>query len=130
MIEDVGGESDRRFAAAAPCSADDVRLAGRALVGFSPAMQAVDAAIKAFLFPRMYRHPRVTRIMEKAQAIVADLFRHFMARPGDLPTEWAHDIGAGLDARARRVADFIAGMTDRYALMEHARHFDSTTELV
>ncbi|MBV8112317.1 MAG: deoxyguanosinetriphosphate triphosphohydrolase [Hyphomicrobiales bacterium] len=130
MIEDVVAESDRRFAAAAPRSADDVRLAGRVLVGFSPAMQEVDGAIKEFLFPRMYRHPRVMGIMEKAQGIVADLFRHFMAKPADMPAEWAHDVGADLDARGRRVADFIAGMTDRYALIEHARHFDSTAELV
>jgi len=130
MIEDVVAESDRRFAAAAPRSADDVRLAGRALVGFSPAMQEVDGAIKEFLFPRMYRHPRVMRIMERAQGIVADLFRHFAANPADMPAEWAHEAGADPDARARRVADFIAGMTDRYALMEHARHFDSTAELV
>jgi dGTPase len=70
------------------------------------------------------------RIMQAAEGIVADLFRHFMAVPADMPAEWAHDIGTGLDARARRVADFIAGMTDRYALIEHARHFDSTAELV
>ncbi len=132
MIEDVVAESDRRFAAAPPRSADDVRLAGRPLVGFSPAMQEVDGAIKQFLFPRMYRHPRVMGIMERAQGIVADLFRHFTAKPADMPAEWAqaHDVGADPDARARRVADFIAGMTDRYALIEHARHFDSTAELV
>ncbi|HEV3397307.1 MAG TPA: deoxyguanosinetriphosphate triphosphohydrolase [Xanthobacteraceae bacterium] len=130
-IEDVVAESDRRFAAAAPGSADDVRLAGHTLVGFSPAMQAVDAAIKDFLFPRMYRHPRVMRIMAAAQGIVADLFRHFMGAPADMPPEWAHDLGSGdVVGRARRVADFIAGMTDRYALIEHARHFDSTAELV
>jgi dGTPase len=130
-IEDVVAESERRFAAAAPRSADDVRLAGRPLVGFSAATQEVDAAIKKFLFPRMYRHPRVMRIMDAAQGIVRDLFRHFMAAPADLPPEWAHDLGAGdLAGRARRVADFIAGMTDRYALIEHARHFDSTAELV
>ena len=131
MIEDVVGESERRFAAAAPRSADDVRQAGRALVGFSAAMQAVDAAIKDFLFPRMYRHPRIMRIMAAAQGIVRDLFRHFMMAPADMPPEWAHGLGAAdLAGRARRVADFIAGMTDRYALIEHARHFDSTPELV
>jgi dGTPase len=100
------------------------------LVGFSPAMQEVDRAIKQFLFPRMYRHSRIMRIMRAAEGIVADLFGHFMEKPADMPAEWAHDIGAGRDARARRVADFIAGMTDRYALIEHARHFDSTGELV
>jgi len=129
-IEDVAAESERRLAAAAPRSADDVRLAGRPLVGFSPAMQAVDGAIKEFLFPRMYRHPRIMRIMRAAEGIVTDLFWHFMAAPADMPAEWAHDIGGARDARARRVADFIAGMTDRYALIEHARHFDSTPELV
>jgi dGTPase len=130
MIEDVVAQSEQRFAAAGPRSADDVRLAGRALVGFSPAMQEVDRAIKQFLFPRMYRHSRIMRIMRAAEGIVADLFGHFMEKPADMPAEWAHDIGAGRDARARRVADFIAGMTDRYALIEHARHFDSTGELV
>ena len=130
MIEDVVAESERRFGVAAPGSADDVRLAGHALVGFSPAMQEVDGAIKQFLFPRMYRHPRIMRIMEAAEGIVADLFRHFMAAPGDMPAEWAQDIGTDHNAQARRVADFIAGMTDRYALIEHARHFDSTAELV
>jgi dGTPase len=131
MIEDVVAESDRRFAAAAPRSADDVRLAGRPLVGFSDAMQTVDAAIKQFLFARMYRHARVMRIMDAAQGIVRDLFRHFMATPAAMPAEWADDLSPGdLAGRARRVADFIAGMTDRYALMEHARHFDSTAELV
>jgi dGTPase len=130
LIEDVVAESERRCAAAAPCSADDVRLAGHALVGFSPEMQEVDRAIKKFLFPRMYRHPRIMRIMQAAEGIVADLFRHFMTTPADMPAEWAHDISADSEARARRVADFIAGMTDRYALIEHARHFDSTAELV
>jgi dGTPase len=130
MIEDVAAESDRRFAKAAPRSADDVRLAGRPLVGFSDAMANVDAAIKGFLVPRMYRHPRVARIMEAAQGIVRDLFRHFIAVPADMPPEWAHDLGGDPAARARRVADFIAGMTDRYALIEHARRFDLTPELV
>jgi dGTPase len=79
----------------------------------------------------MYRHPRVMRIMDAAQGIVRDLFRHFIDAPAAMPPEWAHDLGAGdLAGRARRVADFIAGMTDRYALVEHARHFDSTAELV
>jgi dGTPase len=131
MIEDVVAESDRRFAAAAPRSADDVRLAGRPLVGFSDPMQTVDAAIKQFLFPRMYRHARVMRIMDAAQGIVRDLFRHFMTTPAAMPAEWVDDLSPGdLAGRARRVADFIAGMTDRYALVEHARHFDSTAELV
>jgi dGTPase len=131
MIEDVIAESDRRFARADPHSADDVRLAGRPLIAFSYAMQRVDTAIKEFLFPQMYRHPRIMRIMDAAEGIVRDLFRHFTAVPADMPPEWAHGLFPGDPAgRARRVADFIAGMTDRYALVEHARLFDSTPELV
>ncbi len=131
LIEDVIAESGRRLGEAAPRSADEVRFAGRPLVGFSAAMSEVDAAIKAFLFARMYRHPRVMRIMDAAEGIVRDLFRHFMDKPDDMPAEWAQHLdGAEAAGRARRVADFIAGMTDRYALIEHARRFDLTPELV
>jgi dGTPase len=130
MIEDVVGESEGRLAALAPRSVQDVRDAGAMVVGFSPAMAAADAAIKAFLYPRMYRHPRIARIMDDAEGVVRDLFRHFTAEPNAMPPEWAHGLQAADAAeRARRVADFIAGMTDRYALIEHARHFDSTPEL-
>jgi len=129
LIEDVVAESDRRIARVRPLAADGVREAGEPLVGFSPAMAATDRAIKGFLLPRMYRHPRVMRIMGNAQDIVRDLFAHYMATPADMPPEWAQDC-ADIPGRARRVADFVAGMTDRYALIDHARHFDSTPELV
>jgi dGTPase len=130
MIEDVIGETRRRLAALAPGSADAVRSASGTMVGFSPAFAAADRAIKGFLLPRMYRHVRVMRIMGEAEGVVRDLFSHYLARPQELPAEWRH----GLDpsdgaARVRHVADFIAGMTDRYALIEHARFFDSTPEL-
>jgi dGTPase len=93
-------------------------------------MQAADAAIKGFLYPRMYRAPRVMRVMREAEGVVRDLFGHFIAHPADLPDEWGEGIAhMGESARARRVADYIAGMTDRYALIEHARHFPSTPEL-
>jgi dGTPase len=81
-----------------------------------------DRAIKAFLFPCMYRHPRIVRIMDDAQAVVSNLFARYMRAPGDLP--WRDG-----PASPREVADFIAGMTDRYALSEHTRLFDSTPEL-
>ena len=69
-------------------------------------------------------------VIVNAQDVVRDLFRHFMARPADLPAEWSHGLDdADADGRIRRICDFIAGMTDRYALIEHARHFDSTPEL-
>jgi dGTPase len=130
MIEDVIAESGRRLVALAPQSAADIRNAGAAVVGFSPVMTAADNAIKGYLYPRMYRHERVMRVMGEAEAVVHDLFRHFAKMPSDLPAEWGEGIGR-LDetARMRRIADYIAGMTDRYALIEHARHFAVTPEL-
>jgi dGTPase len=131
MIEDVTIESDRRLRARPLRSVDDVRAAGEPLVGFSGPLAEADRAIKRFLFARMYRHERVMRIMDRAHEVVRDLFAHYLAHPDHLPAEWSHDLDAAEAAsRARRVADFIAGMTDRYALGEHARLFDSTPELV
>ena len=131
LINDVIAESERRFARVRPRSADTVRESGEPMVGFSAAMGEADRAIKGFLLPRMYRHERIIRIMGAAEGVVSDLFAHYEAHPRDLPAEWAHDIEAADEgARARRVADFVAGMTDRYALIDHARHFDSTPELV
>ena len=130
MIEDVIAESRLHLSALKPQSSAAVRRLPEPVVVFSPAMQAADADIKGFLYPRMYRHTRVMRVMQDAEAVVRDLFAHFVAHPGDLPAEWAEDIErVGEPARARRVADYIAGMTDRYALIEHARHFKSTPEL-
>jgi dGTPase len=126
MIEDVIGHSERLIGPPAPSSVEHIRRAGRPVVAFSPVMAAADRAIKAFLFPRMYRHPRIVRIMDDAQAVVADLFGHYIRCPHDLP--W-RDAPADASMRARQIAHFIAGMTDRYALSEHARLFDSTPEL-
>jgi dGTPase len=130
LIDDVVAETERRIARVEPQSADAVRRAQMPVVGFSAAMRAGDDAIKAFLKPHMYRHPRVMAVMDQAAGVVRDLFARYSTHPGDLPAEWQDGL-AGLDdaARARHVADFIAGMTDRYALAEHARLFDSTPEL-
>jgi dGTPase len=133
MIEDVLAESARRLDALGARSAADVRDAGTPVVAFSPAMAATDRAIKAFLLPRMYRHARVMRIMGDAERLVGELFARYSAEPRDLPEEWRQGLdaldAADADKRARHIADFIAGMTDRFALMEHARLFDSTPEL-
>ena len=130
LTEDVVAESGRRVAALAPRSADDVRAAPSALVGFSSALAEAERLIKGFLEARMYRHARINRVMNDAANLVRTLFRHYLEHPGELPAEWSMGL-ASLDepARARRIADFIAGMTDRYALAEHARLFDSTPEL-
>jgi dGTPase len=130
MIDDVLAESVRRLTALDARSVDDVRGAAHAVVGFSPAMAAADRAVKDFLLPRMYRHERVMRIMRDAEGVVADLFGRYLLEPGEMPEEWRQGLDpTDADAAARHIADFIAGMTDRYALIEHARLFDSTPEL-
>jgi dGTPase len=130
MIEDVAAESTRRLAALAPSSADDIRNADRAIIAFSPAMAEAERSIKDFLFPRMYRHERVMRVMGEAEGVVRDLLRHFVKAPEDMPEEWQSGLlSAGEASRARRAGDFIAGMTDRFALQEHRRFFDLTPEL-
>jgi len=130
LIEDVIAEARRRLAALAPRSADDVRRAPSGVVGFSAAIAEAERVVKGFLETRMYRHARVKRVMNDAAGVVRDLFARYSAHPDDLPAEWREGL-ADLDkpACARRIADFIAGMTDRYALAEHARLFDSTPEL-
>jgi dGTPase len=129
MIEDVLAESKRRLAKSAPPSADAVRTAGEVLIGFSPAFGDADHAIKRFLYARMYRHARIMRIMRSAEAVVRDLFAFYSERPAGMPVEWGQELDAAdVRTRRRRVADFIAGMTDRYALIEHAKHFGSTPE--
>jgi dGTPase len=130
MIEDVIAETAGRLRKLAPRSADEVRHAGQPVAGFSPAMAEADRAIKGFLYPRMYRHERIMRIMGDAERLVCALFARYLERRGDMPAEWAQTADeADEAARLRHIADFIAGMTDRYALTEHARLFDSTPEL-
>ena len=130
FVEDVIGTSRAALARLAPQDADAVRAAGEPVVAFSPAIAEADRAIKAFLFPRMYRHPRVKLVREQATGVVRDLFARFTATPQAMPPEWA-EAAMGLDeARlTRRVADYIAGMTDSYALSEHRRLFDATPSL-
>ncbi len=130
LIEDVIAQTGSRLAALSPRSADDVRHAKGPVGGFSPAMAEADRAIKGFLYPRMYRHARIAHIMAEAEQVVGDLFARYVASPEDMPAEWAHGAELGEQAtRLRRIADFIAGMTDRYALIEHARLFPATPEL-
>jgi dGTPase len=107
-----------------------VRLASAAVAGFSQAVGDADGEIKKFLTAQMYRHTLVMGVMNQAGGVLRDLFARFTAHPGDLPPEWQEGLdGMPEPLRARRIADFIAGMTDRFALAEHARLFDSTPEL-
>jgi dGTPase len=128
MIEDVTAESLRRLNALAPRSSADLRYASEASIAFSAGMQAADAAIKGFLYPRMYRHERVVRVMGDAERIVRELYAHFIAHPQALPEEWRTGADDAV-SRARRTADYIAGMTDRYAIDEHKRWCKDTPDL-
>jgi dGTPase len=130
MIEDVIAETAGRLRRLSPSSPADVRAADAPVAAFSASMAEADRTIKGFLYPRMYRHRRVTRIMGEAETVLSDLFWRYAEHPGDLPAEWSHGAEASDDAgRLRRIGDFVAGMTDRYALIEHARLFKNTPEL-
>jgi dGTPase len=125
MVVDVVAESRRRIAEAEAQSAAALRGLGRAVIGFSPAVREEERGLRAFLFQRMYRHYRVNRMASKAHRIVRELFELLLVEPDCLPTEWrlqAREPGA--KETARTVADYIAGMTDRFALDEHFRLFD------
>lgn len=130
FVEDVVRESSARLTRLAPNDADDIRRAGAPVVAFSPAMAAADRSIKAFLFPNMYRHPRVVGIRAQADRVVRELYACFCKRPDLMPDEWRAGLDdASTDVTAHRVGDYIAGMTDRYALDEHRRLFDATPDL-
>lgn len=130
FVEDVVNEGERRLAALAPASADAIRGAAKPAICFSKGMQAADAAVKGFLYPHMYRHPHVMAVRHEADAILNDLFARFMAEPEAMPAEWQTALPRDDEPRlARRVADYIAGMTDRYAILEHQRLFDVTPDL-
>jgi dGTPase len=125
MVRDVIGETRTRLAAGQVRSADDIRRLDRPVVAFSAAMCIHDRALKRFLFERMYRHYRVNRMSSKARRVVRELFQLFMAEPECLPSEWRAHAVDGEAERARVVADYLAGMTDRFALDEHRRLFDT-----
>lgn len=130
MVEDVIAEAVRNLEEVRPASAQDVRLAGRCLVGFSEDMAARERQVKKFLFARVYRHADVLAVRRLVARVVRDLFTRFLAEPELMPRPW----NTGLDKLdqagiARLVCDYIAGMTDRYAIEEHRRLFDDTPDL-
>jgi dGTPase len=126
FVEDVIATSENKIFELNPQCADDIRNAGHSVVTFSSAMAAADRAIKGFLFPSMYRHPDILRIRTGATQIVQNLFVRLLAMPDLLPLEWRVNECGDI---ARQVADYIAGMTDRYAIQTHRRLFDVTPEL-
>jgi len=125
MVGDLMVESKRRIHALAPKTVDDIRGADEPVIAFGRNMEAAVKELKNFLFTRMYRHYLVNRMASKAKRVVTDLFNLYMSEPGCLPTEWNERVGDPMsEETARVVADFIAGMTDRFAFHEHAKLFD------
>ncbi|MEY4871055.1 MAG: hypothetical protein RLZZ563_385 [Pseudomonadota bacterium] len=123
MVEDVIAVAQNRLSAAQPKSVDDIRHLGTTVIRFSKPLYQELKAIRSFLFHRMYRAPSVMQERAKVTTIVNDLFPLFMAQPELLPAEWRADVAAAQDpvTLARIVADYVAGMTDRFAIQEHAR---------
>jgi dGTPase len=130
LIGAVITEARKRLEAAQPKSVDDVRSHGGVLIAFPPEVAQAEAEIKSFLTQRMYRHPRVMAVMNDAEQILSDLFARYQEAPAVLPAEWRPPDGKDTATeRARRIGNFIAGMTDRFAITEHQRLFDSTPDL-
>lgn len=125
LVMDLTGETGRRLKAIGAASAADVRNAGRPMAAFSSEMESVVDALREFLKTHMYRHYRVNRMTSKARRIVSDLFEIFIKEPENLPDAWYKaTIGQETARRQRVVGDYIAGMTDRFAMLEHQRLFD------
>jgi dGTPase len=119
LVVDLVAESRRRISTAAPASVDEVRAAPP-LVAFSAPVRAEAEALKVFLRDHLYRHYQVMRMTEKARRVVRELFEAFLAEPRLLPTD--HRRRVERDG-PRAIADYVAGMTDRYAMKEHRRLF-------
>jgi dGTPase len=131
LIDDVVRCSRLRLAALPEPSLAGVRAAGRPAIAASAEMGARIDALKAYLTANVYRHPRVMRVVAGAEAIVRDLLARYLAEPALMPASWraAAEEAGDAAARAAVVSDFVAGMTDRYALGEHRRLFDATPDL-
>jgi dGTPase len=125
MVNDVVNETRRRTAVSRPACADDVRSMKQPLVSFSLQLGEKNRALQSFLQTRMYQHDKVLTIVARAHRVVKDLFEAYMDNPRLLPEGWREEaLIDGESGHARQVCDFIAGMTDRYALDQHKRLFD------
>ncbi len=134
MVEDVIRTTVDRLERIKPDSDSDIRNAGRTIVTFSDQMALTETAIKGFLYQHMYRAENVIAVRENAQIIVRNLFREYFNGDGQMPNDWEldwQDASQRMDdkKRARLVSDFLAGMTDNFAIAEHKRLFDVTPDL-
>ncbi len=118
MVNDVLEETQRRVAEAGVASCSDVRSAGRPLAGFSGRVAMEERELKRFLYARMYNAPAVTAVRSEAQRVIANLAAAYRDDPRRLPPDWQAGVGHAVTT-LRRIGDFIAGMTDRYAVARH-----------
>jgi dGTPase len=125
MVEDVIAVAQNRLTAAQPKSVDEIRHMGTTVIRFSKPLYQELKAVRSFLFHRMYRAPSVMAVRAEVTRMIDELFPLFLRQPDLLPPEWQGDVTAATDETqlARVVADYVAGMTDRFAIQEHARLF-------
>jgi dGTPase len=119
MVNDVVTATRANIEAAGVRTADDVRAAGWTLAGFSPAMAEREATLKAFMYANLYHHPRQLEVAQAAREVVSGLFAAYLDRPDALPDGWRAIASEDPVAKARHIADFIAGMTDRFAISRY-----------
>jgi len=125
MVADLIRQTQANIEGYGIISVKDIRMLGKPVAHFSDEIQFVHSEIKDFLMQRMYRQFKINRMTSKARRVVSELFTFFMAEPNCLPPRWQDTLnGQSEQVKAETVADFIAGMTDRFALEEHARVFD------
>jgi len=119
MVNDLIAETRQRIAASGVTSVDDVRDAGQCLVGFSPEMREAERDLKRFMYANLYHHPRQLAAADAAHGIVSGLFAVYHDDPLTIPEEWRERLPTEDPDRSRHIADFIAGMTDRYAVSRY-----------
>jgi dGTPase len=130
MVTDLVEETTARLGGLQPATVDGIRAADRPVVGFSPKVDAAVRDLRSFLQAHMYSHYKVKRMARKARRVVRELFEGLYDQPDCLPPEWQARAGIGDDARtAEAISDYIAGMTDRFALDEHDRLFNLTSRV-
>jgi dGTPase len=130
MVEDVVAASMFAIEALSAESPDRIRQAGRTLINFSPDMRSDEAALKEWLYASLYRHHSIMEKMAQAEVVIENLFDAYLANPGDMSQDWRESAAEmDQDQLARHVSDYISGMTDNYALAEHARLFDRQAQL-
>ncbi len=128
LVEDVIDETEQKLVSLNLKSAMDIRNAGQIIASFSKPVAEAEHALKIFLRENLYHHEKVDNVMHDASQVVSDLFSRYMGDPSVLPIEWKNEQSPE-DDQPRTICDFVAGMTDRFAMLEHARLFDRTPEL-